>query len=75
MRAIALDGPLVVPMRPPHEYLERSDPLYGMANSTAGGQPVPFWFGAGGNQTMNAGLRVSREAIRDGMTVGRALHW
>lgn len=75
MRALALDGPLTVASRTPSESLERPDPLFGMQASNAGVAVVPFWFGAGQNQTMSMGVKVPREAVRDAMVLARALRF
>jgi hypothetical protein len=75
VRALALDSPTTAIDHSPSHYLDRPDPIWGLATSNAGQTPIPFWVGAGTNQTMSVGVSATRGVVKDGIALSRALRF
>lgn len=70
MRGVVLDGPLVMFPSPDESYLERNDPLRGLAGSGQGATPISVWVAATSQTTMTTNLVVPKGVVRDAMSAG-----
>lgn len=75
MRGLALDSPIVAMERAPSRYLDRPDPLFGLASSSQGQTPIPIWFAASSGRAVTGAAAVPRAAVRDAMGLARALRF